>query len=240
MNPLMIFALTLALALHPSSVKPGEEISVSLYGNGTYLLEVSDPDIYFSESLSNKIVATPGSYELRVGFETTPGMKSIFVRHENGSLVEIRYFLVLPLSEADLGKLVDLASEMEREFISLKNQINLLKDEIKQKEAEIERLKNQPGVNDEKIRELENQISDLKSQVLSKENEVYKLKIKISDLNNTARSLQDQVVKLQSEKNILESQMAKLGSPEFLEATKLGFFFIVAFTAGILISLLRR
>ncbi len=240
MNPLLIFALMITTTLHPFLCKVRGDISVNLYGNGTYLLEVSDPNIYFNESLSNKIIATPGSYELKVGFGTSPGMKSIFIRYENGSLIKIRNFLVLPFSEADLGKLVESASKVEKELISIRKQINLLEDVIRQKEAEIERLKNQPGVNDEKIKELENQILELKSQLLSKENVVSGLKIKVLELNNTIISLRDQIDKLQSEKSELESEISSLGSPEFLEATKLGFFFIVAFTAGILISLLRR
>ncbi len=240
MNPLLIFTLMITLTLHPSSVKPGEEIHVTLYGEGTHLLEVSDPNIYFNESLSNKIIAGPGDYELRVGFETTPGMKSIFIRYENGSLIKIKNFLVLPLSEVDLSKVVDSASKVEKDLISVRKQIKTLEDIIRQKEAEIEKLKNQPEANNEKIKELENQISKLKSQLILKEDEISDLRIRVLELNNTVLALQGQINKLKSEKSKLEDEISNLGSPEFLEATKLGFFFIVAFTAGILISLLRR
>ncbi|MBO8182294.1 MAG: hypothetical protein H0Z28_05815 [Archaeoglobus sp.] len=241
MNPLIIFALMVPILLNPTAVKPGEEISVSLYGNGTYVLEISDPNIYFNESLTNKIVATPGIYEIKVGFETTPGMKTLSVRYENGSLASPpKNFLVLPLSEADLSNLIQSASKVESELISLKKQIITLENEIKQKEAEIEKLKSQPQSNGEKIKDLEAQIEKMRLDLLTKENEVSKLKLKINELNGTISSLQTQLEEVKSEKAELESQMSSLGSPEFVEATKLGFFFVLAFTAGILISLLRR
>jgi|GEM_PF-1668953 len=237
----MLFAIMVTLLLQPPSVKPGEEISVTIYGNGTYILEVSDPNVYFTDTLTNRLVATPGVYELRVGFETNPGMKTLSIRYENGSLAfPPKNFLVLPFSEADLNKLVQSASNVEKELIQIKNQITALEKEIKQKEAEIERLKSQPGVNDERIKELEAQIEELKVERLMKENEISKLKLKISELNESITGLQAQLEKVKTEKAELESQISSLGSPEFVEATKLGFFFILAFTAGILISLLRR
>jgi cell division protein FtsB len=231
----------MAITLQPTTVKPGEGITVSVYGNESYLLEVSDPNIYFKESLSNRILASPGIYELKVGYETTSGMKSIFVRHENGSYIERRDFLILPLSEADLNSLINSASMTEKELISTMKKVSQLTEEVKLLRSEIEKLKTQPLASDgEELERLRAQINELKLEKLAKENQVSELSQKINELNSTITSLQNQLEELQAERDQLKNQMAKLGSPEFLEATKLGFFFVLAFTAGILISLLRR
>jgi outer membrane murein-binding lipoprotein Lpp len=239
MNPLLsLFLIMSVITIQPSIVKPGDEVKLSIQGDGAYIVEILDEKIYFKDSFSNIMNVTPGEYTIKVGYTVKPGTKTINIRYPNGTFYHTKSIIVYGFSEADLNYLIEKADKMDKEIRSLNMQIMELQLQIEAKEKEIETLKTE-GVDTEYIKSLEDQITNLKAELVSKTQEVSDLNSQISELNDKISQLEGQLAQLQAEKKEYD-RVRSLGSPEFLEFTRFGFFFMVAFTVGIVISLLRR
>lgn len=220
------------ITLQPSIVKPGDEVKLTIQGDDVYVIELTDSDLYFKDTMSNTINASAGEYIIKVKYTAKPGTKTVNIRYQNGSFYQTRSIIVNGFSEADLTYLIQKAGEMEEEINNLNAQIAELQKKISEGHKE-------PFQTPEYVKSLEDEVTSLKSELIKKDQELESLNAQIKELNKQISQLNSEIGQYQLEKVEYE-KLKKLGSPTFIEFTRFGFFFMVAFTVGILISLLRR
>jgi len=244
MKFLLPFILFLTLTLYPTEVKQGEGLTL-VVPEGYYILELSDNNTYFEGYYTTTINATGGEYAIRVMYSCEPGTKYVYIKDENGSVMDSVSFLVKSVTVSDFSNLIASAEELDYENLKLKRENKELNERIKNLEKNLDSLNTINLELHKKIQEYLDEIEDLRSELnqTKEANKQYKqkideLEVKIDQFESEKSSLEN--YKTQAEKNIkaLNEKLNVLES--YLETFKMAFFFVSAFLIGTYISLIRR
>ena len=238
MNVLPLLALL--IALQPTAVYPGENVTLTLDEKGTYFLQLADSCTYFKDSGTTTLTAGKGSYVIETRFTCEPGYKYVIV-NKNGKEVKVKF----EVKEPTYDYLRNATIKLDNEIFLLKAQLNDLNAENEKLNATIENLTTS-------IEALNTTIENYKKLVkeLQKENEnVVKerdtLKAKIKDLEKKIENLQNDKLllesKLKESGEVLSSLEGRLTNLEGLvNILKTVFLFVLSLLAGSYVAILRR
>jgi len=166
---------------------PGGEIKLNLTDSGK--VEISDQCIFFKDTFNNSAVLEPGLYDLKVGFNCSPGDKTIFLDGKTYATVRIK-----KLDDEDLNN----ATKVQIELLKTKKELSLtveklqeIVEELNKSMLEIEKLEKEKASLENELKILNERYEDLQMKYESISRELEGKKKKLMEMEKEVQSLSD-------------------------------------------------